>query len=194
MSRQKKITKVTQLLLGINLAKLGVPEQNVFNATGMRTMVYKLRMGEGDYDIAYGTRACDKGGHTLRTSSGHCIQCDTKNLSFLHRHRREGEVYVAESIMGTRIIKVGSGKSSVDRISGLNSEQYAGRHDWAMKYHYGVKNMGLVESEVHATISKFAITDKHYLKDGVKIFCREIFSCSDFVAINTLKEIIAKQS
>lgn len=176
------------------LAKHGVPEKNVFNATAMSTRVYKQRMGEGDYDIAYGTIPCDKGGHTLRTSSGHCIQCDAVKLSFLLRHRRSGEVYVTESIIGTRIIKVGSGKSSVDRISGLNSEQYAGRHDWTMKYHYGVKNMGLVESKVHAALSKFAITDKYYLKDGGKIYCREIFSCSDFVAINALKEIIAKHS
>lgn len=176
------------------LAKHGVPEHNVFNATGMSTVVYKQRMGEGDYDIAYGTSACVKGGHTLRTSSGHCIQCDVVKLSFLLRHRRSGEVYIAESTMGTIIIKVGSGKSSVTRISGLNSELYAGRHDWTMKYHYGVKNMGLVESEVHAALSKFAITDKYYLKDGEKIFCREIFLCSDFVAINALREIIAKQS
>lgn len=176
------------------LAKHGVPEQNIFNATGMSRAIYIQRMSEGDYDIAYGTSACGKGGHTLRTSSGHCVQCDVVKLSFLLRHRRSGEVYVAESNAGASIIKVGCAKSSVDRISGLNSEQYAGRHDWSMKYYYGVKHMGLIESEVHASLSKFAITDKFYLKDGGKTHSQEIFSCSVNEAINALKKIIAKHS
>lgn len=173
------------------LAKHGVPEQNVFNATGLSTASYKQKMGVGDYDIAYGTVACEKGGHSLRTSSGHCIQCDPIKLSFLLRHRREGEVYVAESNANSRIIKVGCGKSSIERVSGLNSEKYAGRNDWIMKGYYGVKNMGLVESEVHATLSKFSISDRYYLKDGQKTACREIFSCSADDAINALKKIIA---
>jgi len=176
------------------LAKHGVPEQNVFNATGLSTENYKQNMRNGDFDIAYGTTACEKGGHTFRTSSGHCIQCDPVKLSFLLRHRRSGEVYVAESNTEPRIIKVGSGKSSIDRISGLNSEKYAGRHDWSMKYHYGVKNMGLVESEVHAALYQFAITDRYYLKDGQKTVCREIFSCSLDVTIDALKKIITKHS
>lgn len=174
------------------LAKHGVPEQNVFNATGLTTSIYKQKMGDGDFDIAYGTTACEKGGHTLRTSSGACIQCDPKKFSFMLRHRRAGEVYVAESNIMSRIIKVGSCKSSNDRVSGLNSEKYAGRYDWAMKYHHGVKNMGLVESEVHAALSHFAITDRYYLKEGQKILSREIFSCSLNVAIDALTKIITK--
>lgn len=176
------------------LAKHGVPEQHVFNAKGLLTEDYKQRMRDGDFDIAYGTIACGKGGHNLRTSSGHCIQCDPVKLSFLLRHRSSGEVYVAESSTEPRIIKVGCGKTSIERIAGLNSEQYAGRHDWSMKYHYGVKNMGLVESEVHAALYKFAITDKYYLKNGLKTVCREIFSCSFDVTMEALKKIIGKHS
>jgi hypothetical protein len=89
---------------------------------------------------------------------------------------------------------VGSAKSSVERISGLNSEQYAGRHDWNLKYSHGVKNMGLVELEVHAALSQFAIKDKYYFKGGEKTECREIFLCSVDAAINALKKISTKHS
>jgi hypothetical protein len=176
------------------LAKHGVPEQYVFNATGMSRAVYKQRMSKVDCGIAYGTSACGNAGHTLRTSSGHCIQCSPKQISFVLRHRVPGEVYVAESNYRTRAVKIGSAKSSIDRISGLNSEQYAGRHDWSLKYHYGVKCMGLVEFEVHSKLFQFAITDEYYSKDGEKINSREIFSCPVDVAINELKIIIAKNS
>jgi len=176
------------------LAKHGVPEQNLFNAKSLTTAVYKLRMGAGDYDIAYGTVPCAKGGHTLRTSSGHCIQCDPVKLGFLLRHRRSGEVYVAESSIEPRMVKVGSGESSTDRVFGLNSERYAGRHDWTMRYQHGVKSMGLVESEIHAALALFAITGRYYLKDGQTTLCREIFACSVDVAINALKTIVAKHA
>lgn len=176
------------------LAKHGIPEERIFNATNMAPASRKQRMGEGDYDIAYGTNPCDSGGHTLRTSAGHCIQCSPMKLSFLLRHRSPGEVYVAESKTETTIVKVGIAKSSTGRLSRLNSEQYAGRHDWSIRYHHGVANMGVVESEVHAALSQFAIADRYYVCNGQKTLCREIFSCSVDVAINAMKKVIAKHA
>lgn len=174
------------------LAKYGVPEESIFNATGLRTSTYIRMMGEGDFDIAYGTTACKKYGHTLRTSSGACIQCDPSKFSYLLRHRRLGEVYVAESNTNNTIVKVGCCKSSHERLTSLNSEKYAGRYDWRLKFYHGVQNMGLVESEVHASLNLFAISNMYYLKEGEKTLCREIFSCSSEVAIEILNKAIKK--
>jgi hypothetical protein len=176
------------------LAKHKIPERYLFNARGMRAAVCKERMSGTDYVIAYGVTPCEKSGHTLRSSAGHCVQCKPSVIAYTLRHRASGEVYVAESNTEPRIVKVGSAKSSVERISGLNSEQYAGCHDWNLKYYYGVTNMGLVESEVHAALSQLAITDRYYFKDGQKTECREIFSCSVDAAIEVLKETIKKHS
>lgn len=176
------------------LARHLVPERTIFNAKGLSKSTYQQRMRDEDCDIAYGTASCEKAGHTLRVRSGHCVQCNTATLSFQLRNKSSGEVYVAESLREPRIVKVGSSVSSVTRLANLNSEQYAGRNDWTRKYHYGVKNMGVVEFEIHATLSKYAVTDKYYLSHGNKTLCREIFSCSTEVAINTLKEIISRHS
>jgi hypothetical protein len=176
------------------LAKHEIPEQYVFNARGMRTALYQERMRDTDRVIAYGVTPCEKSGHALRSRSGDCVQCRPMIISFILRHRDSGEVYVAESNTEPRIVKVGCGKSSAERVAGLNSEQYAGRHDWIRKYYYGVKSMGLVESEIHGALSQSAITDRYYLKEGQKISCREIFSCPSDVAIDALRKIIAKHS
>ena len=176
------------------LAKHEVPEQYLFNAKGISAADYKQRMSDTGCVIAYGVTPCAKSGHTLRTRFSQCVQCKPATISYILRHRASGEVYVAESNTEPQMVKVGSAKSSAGRISGLNLEQYAGRRDWNMKYYYGVKNMGLVELEVHGILSQFAITDKWYFKDGQKIECREIFLCSADVAINALIKIIAKHS
>jgi hypothetical protein len=174
------------------LARHLVPERSIFNAKGLSKSTYQQRMRNEDCDIAYGTTPCEKAGHTLRVRSGHCVQCNTATLSFQLRNKSSGEVYVVESSREPRIVKVGSSVSSATRLSNLNSEQYAGRTDWASRYYYGVKNMGMVEFEIHATLSKYAITDKYYLSNGNRTLCREIFSCSAEMAINALKEIVSR--
>jgi hypothetical protein len=176
------------------LAKHHVPAEQLFNAKGISTENYKIRMRDRDCHIAYGTTPCVKGGHTLRTSSGHCFQCDPKKISFSLRHRSPGEVYIAESSTEPRMVKVGSAELPHERVAGLNTVQYGGRHNWVLKYHYGVKNMGLIESETHASLARFAVTDCHYLKDSERTICRELFSCTVDLAHSTLKEIARKYS
>lgn len=176
------------------LSKYQVPQEKLFNATGMSNLAYKERMKGGNYFIAYGTVPCGSGGHTLRTRAGHCFQCNPQNISYQSRHRSEGMVYVAESIASSRIVKVGCAESAQERISGLNSEQYAGRRDWVLKFSTDVKNMGLVESSTHAALAPYAITDKSYYKEGLKTNCREIFSCPVSTAVGVLNNVISAQS
>lgn len=173
------------------LAKNSIPPSTLFNAVGKATSYYQEQMRIEDCDIAYGTVPCQKSGHRLRTRSGHCVQCNPTNLSYQLRHKKSGEVYVAESIAGGHMVKVGSSETSAKRISGLISERYAGRTDWIRKYYFGVNNMGLVEFQVHAALSEYAITDRYYMKNDQKALCREIFSCSTEVAIRELKKIIS---
>ena len=176
------------------LTRHSIPPSSLFNATGKTKPIYQAQMRIEECDIAYGAAPCLKSGHRLRTRAGHCIQCNPANLSYQLRHNRSGEVYVAESIDGGRIVKVGSSESSATRISGLISERYAGRSDWTRTYYFGVNNMGLVELQVHAALLEYAIIDKYYLKDEQKTLCREIFSCSTEMAIEELKKIISKHS
>jgi len=132
--------------------------------------------------------------HNVRFDRGACVQCKPSKISYTVRHRNTGEVYIAESKTEPKMIKVGCGESTSSRIAGLNSEQYAGRRDWVMKYHYGVQHMGLVESEIHAVLESYAIKDKFYFKNGARTLCREIFTCSFEVTMDAVKKIIAKHS
>ena len=172
----------------IFLANHNIPQENLFNATGIRTASYQQKMRDLRVDIAYGTTRCAKNNHTLRTRAGHCIQCDPKKISFLIRHETSGEVYVAESIKGKKLIKVGCSISAVERIYVSNIEQYGGRSDWLLKYKTRVNKMGFIESSVHKELEMYAVSGLFYYKEGEKIQCREIFSCSFEAAINTLKQ------
>ena len=74
------------------LKRLDVPFWRVFDAAGIRRKDFMLEMAATDKWIAIGTNPCTKAGHTMKTRSGHCPQCDTKQLGFLTRFDEDGEV------------------------------------------------------------------------------------------------------
>ena len=84
-----------------------IPLSHVFDATGMRKVDYAKVMKDAGFSFAYGTTPCAKGGHSLRTRQGHCIQCSTSVISYQTRYRAPGYVYIAGS-PGARLLKIGT--------------------------------------------------------------------------------------
>ena len=88
------------------------------------------QMGVLELSLYFGDAACKKGGHTLRTKAGHCIQCDTSKIAYQFRHSASGYVYLAYST-NSGLTKVGFTKNHPqDRTELLRREKYARASDW----------------------------------------------------------------
>jgi len=59
------------------LKKYNFGMEDMFDAKGLTTIEYMARMKAEGKRIAYNADPCKKEGHTLRTKSGHCAQCNT---------------------------------------------------------------------------------------------------------------------
>ena len=59
-----------------------LPLSFLFDASGMRKVDYEAVMKRDEKFFAFGVTPCSKGGHSLRTRSGHCIQCDTAKIAY----------------------------------------------------------------------------------------------------------------
>jgi hypothetical protein len=70
----------------------------------MKTWEWKQQMKGLGKLVAFGVYPCAAKGHTLRTRAGHCIQCNTANLSYLKRMNESADVYVAWS-KGSKLVK-----------------------------------------------------------------------------------------
>jgi len=105
-----------------------IPENLVFDATGLKRKEWQSQMEQLGLRFAFGVGKC-KRGHTLRSRAGNCIQCETANIAFTNRHYDDGFVYIAYSLEKI-LLKVGVAKSIKKRMNSLNSLGYAGANDW----------------------------------------------------------------
>ena len=103
------------------------------------------------------------------------MQCNELAHVFLQRHINPGEVYIAGSKKGA-FIKIGTAKSSLNRINSLNGIGYGGVDDWKLILVMQVKDAGLVEFVAQKSISEFAYPTS-YLRDGKTVDCVETFRC-----------------
>ena len=126
------------------LAKLRITESKVLDATGMPTKKYKKIMLEKGYSVAIGVSPCTRKKHTLRSKSGHCLQCDSKGLVYANRHHISGVVYLAESKC-EKLIKIGIADYPHERIKQLNYLEYAGVSDWTVTHYMKCDSVGRVE-------------------------------------------------
>src|SRR5665811_560663 len=78
----------------------------VFDAQGMSKSVYRPIMKDLNKYIAFNVTPCNKYGHTLRTRSGHCCQCNTAHMAFQKRNDSIGVTYIGGTLTGN-VIKVG---------------------------------------------------------------------------------------
>ena len=106
------------------LAKHNTPISSVFDASGMGKSDYRAAMKELGKTVAIGVTPCKKGNHTMRTRSGHCIQCNPASIAFQKRHLMDGFVYVA------------------------------GASDWECLFWVKTKNAGKVEFDAHERVDR----------------------------------------
>lgn len=140
--------------------------------------------------VAYGVTPCKEAGHELRVRSGHCVQCKPANLSYLRRFDEAAEVYVAQSKFG-KVVKIGTSHNFQKRIANLNSYAYGGQTDWQCVFVISVVNAGRVEGNAHQALVGYGVTGQ-YFKNGALIECRELFACSERMAIAAVKAASAQ--
>lgn len=166
------------------LGEHGIPLSMVFNAKGMPSSRYKPIMKAGEFLVAYGVTPCGRGGHTLRTRYGHCVQCDTKHIAYIRRHSEPGYVYLAHS-KSKNMVKIGASIDPNVRESHLNSYAYGGASDWVVIESIFTKNHAKHEHLAHQHLAAHR-TSGEYFDRGGWIECNELYSCTIEVAKNAI--------
>lgn len=164
----------------------------VFDALGMTKNEYRAKMKVQNKIVAYNVAPCREYGHSLRTRSGHCVQCRPANLAFQKRNDLEGIVYIAGSIIG-KIIKVGFSKAIEVRDESLNRTRYAGFPDWQIIFAIRSKSAGQIENKIKSGLKKFT-AKINYDHDGHYQESSETFSCSYSKVKSTFIRIIKKEN
>ena len=155
------------------LSSHSLKEDDVFDASGYSHKQMKAASKEAGKKIILGT-PCKKLGHRLKTRNSDCIQCTPSTISYSNRHHQTNWLYLAAS-PSLAVIKIGSSKDLIDRLSNLNGQTYGGAADWEMKYAVKINQVGIIEQEIHSTLK-----NKHfagaYKKDGKMQSTREMFN------------------
>lgn len=166
----------------------------VFDASGYSRADRALIMEREGKLFYFGDALCKKAGHSLRTKSGHCIQCNTSNIAYQLRSSATGFVYLAFS-PSTKFVKVGYSKHHPqERAEFLRNEAYGNLRDWDVKRVVRFeKNAGRVEFSIHAKLEPYLRPVVYKRANGQIVECREIFCCDlelakrEFDAITTKK-------
>ena len=173
------------------LERQNVPLSRVLDATGLSTKVMKARMRYHGHWVAFGTSPCHSGHqHTMKLRSGHCFQCNPKNLSYLKRSDGDGLVYVATSAH-TGLTKIGTSSDPSGRVAALCREHYGGAYDWHLHTTFACAQAGRVEFHAHGTLAALRVVGLHYVKDDEVIECRELFRCAPEVAVEAVRDATA---
>ena len=169
-----------------------IPLSSLFDASGMRTADYQAAMKAEGKSFAYGVTPCAKGGHTLRTRKGHCIECDHAKIAFMLRHDTRAYVYIAASYAG-RLIKIGSSGDVVDREHKLSEYRYGGYEDWQILSTVATDAAGRLECDVHSRLAPFSV-EGHYLRAGRRQNCYELFRCDFSDARDALRDALGSSA
>jgi hypothetical protein len=184
------MTTLTKAQVKFLLAQCIAPSQ-VFDASFTKSEAErKEQMTALDMRFYYGGAICLRGGHTLRSKAGGCIQCDTSRIAFQHRHSAAGFVYLAYS-ESKKFAKVGLTKNHPqDRAGVLRVEQYANALDWQIvNFAKFDKDAGKVEFAIHSRLKIYIMPVTYEKYKGHVVTCREVFSCSRRVALRAFGEI-----
>ncbi|WP_109156469.1 MULTISPECIES: GIY-YIG nuclease family protein [unclassified Azospirillum] len=169
-----------------------IPLSMVFDATGMKRSEYKEAMKSLNKHFAFGVSPCEKGGHTLRSRAGNCIQCDTANIAFQKRSYKDGHVYLAGS-PSKKTLKVGVTSDMEPRIKILNHYRYGDANDWEYLISAKTEKAGDVEFSIHAALVDYSV-EGHYYREGKKTQCYELFSCGYVTARSAMVDIMTEKS
>ncbi len=185
-----KLLQMTKLMAALSpeqtafLKKQEIPPSKVFDASGLPRADYSQTMRELELIIAFGVTPCGKAGHTLRTSAGHCAQCNTQAIAFIKRTYDEGDIYVARSDRA-KLVKVGVASDAKKRMDWLNEYRYGEAEDWILVYSRRVPKAGRIEFLIHSDLVQHA-KPCPYTKFGKQVWCKETYSCSSSVAVRAV--------
>ena len=170
----------------------GITPSQVFDASHCQSEIdRKLRMENQDLYFYFGGALCAKGGHSLRTKAGHCIQCDTSKIAYQLRSIASGYIYLAYSA-ATGLIKIGFTKHHPqDRSALLREQRYANAADWEVKRMAKMDHdAGRKEFLIHAALAAYQKTITYEKTAGEFIACREVFSCGLDTAIRAFDGVV----
>ena len=173
------------------LKSQGIAPAQVFDASMTKSKADReSKMEALELSFYFGGDACSKGGHTLRTKAGHCIQCDTSRIAYQLRYSASGHVYLAYS-QSKRLAKVGFTKNHPqDRAELLRKEQYANASDWDIKKMMRFeKDAGRREFAIHSLLEAHLKPISYEKYKGQMVECREIFTCDLQLAITALDQV-----
>jgi hypothetical protein len=165
------------------LQSQGLSEADVYDARGQSSTAWKAGVRAAGKSVVLGT-PCSRGGHRLRTRSGHCVQCDTSKLSFQKRHHTTGYVYIAGSL-STKVIKIGTAVDIDQRERNLRGQTYAGVDDWKMLFSAKVGAGGKVEGDVLRELARYSVS-RAYEKDGRQQDAGEVLKAGFTIALNAM--------
>lgn len=172
------------------LARHGISEDEVLDASGMPNKAWKAEMKAKGMRVAVGVTPCQKGGHQIRARSGHCVVCNPAQLAFNSRAYKPGRIYLLES--GSKdLLKVGVTTDMYGRLANLNSQRYAGASDWRILAKSNVlKAAGRLEKSIQDLLERHRV---HGLSsDGSRDFqpSRECFRCPKSVALDAFNRVL----
>jgi hypothetical protein len=123
---------------------------------------------------------CKKGRHRIRTTSGHCIQCNPSAIAHQIRHKSEGYVYLAYS-QSAGLAKIGmtekrsAGDEIATRQRSLRRGAYAGLKDWEIIMYFFSGEAGKQEDNLSSLFRKKKVFNRYYEKDGRDQEAAEIY-------------------
>ncbi|MCF6133458.1 GIY-YIG nuclease family protein [Flavobacterium wongokense] len=167
-------------------------EQNItlnlmFDGEGFTKTEYQERMKSLGKLFVYNTSPCKNSGHSLRSRSGHCIQCNTAYIGFTKRSSKAGFVYIAQTKNG-KLIKIGFSENMREREKSLIRTKYGEFDDWKILFGISCINAGKLEIEIKKEMNKYAQV-KTYNHDGKKQVADELYRCKYSIAKEKLKEL-----
>ena len=179
-----KITKKQVLFL----LEQNIPLNKVYDASGLSSARYKREMKELGKEVAIGVTPCQMLGHTMRTRSGHCAQCNTATFAFRRRYSKTAYVYIAKS-EHKKLLKIGFTNHIYRRESSLNSLGYGGANDWRIRYEAFCEKAGRVEAKTHEILFILGYqTHATYIREGRAVCCEELFRCTLKQAVKALEK------
>ena len=155
----------------------------LFDIGGMKKKDYLEAMKELKKEIGFNANPCTGLMHTLKDKYGHCIQCETKHISFIKRTK--GFTYIAYS-RNSKLVKIGFTENIEGREDSLVRTTYGGETDWRVFYHVFSESAAKVERATHKELSKFQ-TFREYSHDGYFHYASELFTCSASISKVTLE-------
>jgi len=135
-------------------------------------------------------------GHRLKSRSGRCIICDTRNIVFQKRDSIGGTIYVAVSGKYCKVGILDNKKNSLDALEHreyqMNSEGgYGGREDWTMIKSWDVQHdIGKVEREAHRLLQDYKVEGELYWYSNELRTADELFECTIQKATDAVKKAL----